>query len=181
MMPETFFAYHAVTERPMPPRICLDEGHPNGVRARVEAQRGIVEDIWANPEKYREEELPYPVKVALRELALEKVRREKYPGYPSRMGCLYVSRTWQEARHWAEYFDRLGRQVFGVVKLKITGVFFAGDAAKCFDGTADEAENRRLAERYWENRTDPRDEPPIVELLAAGGMEIVEEDTLWKR
>ena len=140
-MPETFFAYHAVTERPMPPRICLDEGRPNGVRARVEAQRGIVEDIWANPEKYREEEL----------------------------------------RHWAEYFDRLGRQVFGVVKLKITGVFFAGDAAKCFDGTADEAENRRLAERYWENRTDPRDEPPIVELLAAGEMEIVEEDTLWKK
>ena len=110
MMPETFFAYHAVTERPMPPRICLDEGRPNGVRARVEAQRGIVEDIWANPEKYRGEELPYPVKVVLRELALEKVRREEYPGYPSRLGCLYVSRTLQEARHWAEYFDRLGRE-----------------------------------------------------------------------
>lgn len=86
-MPETFFAYHVVTERPMPPRICLDEGRPNGVRARVDAQRGIVEDIWANPEKYREEELPYPVKVALRELALEKVRREKYPATPPGWGA----------------------------------------------------------------------------------------------
>lgn len=180
-MAETFFAYHAVTERPMPPRLRLDAEHPNGVRARVEAQRGIVEDIRANPEKYRGEELPYPVKVALRELALEKVRREKYPDYPSRMGCLYVSRSLQEARQWAEYFDSLGRRVFGVVKLKITGVFFAGDAAKCFDGTADEAENRRLAQRYWENQADPQDDPPIVELLAAGEMEIVEEDALWKR
>lgn len=180
-MEQTFFAYHTISDRPMPPELCLDETHPNGVYARVEAQRETVEEILRNPEKYRGTDLPYPVKVALRELALEKVRREYYPFYPSRLGCLYVSHSLQEARQWAEYFTRLNRPVFGVIKLQITGTFFSGDATKCFDGTADEAENLRMAKRYWENKDNPEGQPPIVELLAAGKMKIVEEDPQWKR
>lgn len=41
--------------------------------------------------------------VALRELALEEVRKEKYPQYSSRMGCLYVSKTFEEAVSLKKY------------------------------------------------------------------------------
>lgn len=51
-------------------------------------------------------------------LALEKVRVYKYPNYPSRMACLYVSKTLKEAEKWFDYFISLGRPTFQIVKLK---------------------------------------------------------------
>lgn len=89
------YVYHVVTDRPMQvgQEIIFDENHHSGVYQRVYEQRKLVEDIYANPEKYRAEELAYRTTVALRELALEEVRCRKYPQYPSRMSCLYVSKT----------------------------------------------------------------------------------------
>lgn len=175
-MENVFYAYHVVTERPMylGQHIVFDEDNRSGVYQRVMAKMDIVEDIYRNPEKYDGAELDYPLMVALRELALEEVRKEKYPDYPSRMSCLYVSESLQESVHWAEYFARLGRRVFHIVKLKITGSRFLGDATKCFDGTVDREENRRLAAKYWENRENPPGEPPIKEYLVGGEIEVVE-------
>ena len=87
-MEKTFYAYHVVTERPMRlgQHILFDGARHSGVYERVMAKRDIVDDIYKNPRKYQDEALEYPVVVALRELALEEVRREKYPDYPSRMG-----------------------------------------------------------------------------------------------
>lgn len=34
---------------------------------------------------------------------MEEVRKEEYPFYPSRMSCLYVSRTYEEAERWGEF------------------------------------------------------------------------------
>lgn len=175
-MADTFYAYHVVTDRPLKlgQHILFDETHHSGVYERVMARLDTVNDIYRDPQKYEGAELEYPVTVALRELALEEVRAEKYPHYPSRMGCLYVSETLQESRNWAEYFIGLGRPTFSIVKVKVTGKHFIGDATKCFDGTVRKEENLRMAEKYWENGPNPPEEPPIHEYLVSGDIEIVE-------
>ena len=112
--------------------------------------------------------------MALRQLARTKVRIEKYPDCPSRMASLYVSRTYEEAERWGEYFAKLGRPTYGIAKIKVTGRLFEGDAYKCFDGCTDEKENLRMAEQYWQNGANEDGQEPIVEILADGDIEVVE-------
>lgn len=175
-MVESFYAYHVVTQRPMwlGQHIFFDDTHHSGVYERVMSRLETVEDIYRNPEKYENTELEYPVMVALRELALEEVRQEKYPGYPSRLGCLYVSETLEETIRWADYFIKLGRPTFQIVKVRITGKRFVGDAVKCFDGVTERARNLELAQKYWENGPNPPEEPPIWEFLVGGDIEAAE-------
>lgn len=170
------FFYHVVSDVPkqVGQRFVLDEKHPNGVYERVHAQMNIVEDIYNNPEKYEGTQLSHEVDVALRELALEKVRKEKYPQYPSRMAALYVSKTYEEAERWGEYFARIGRPTYCVAKIKVNGNCYCGDAYKCFDGTISEKENLRMAEIYWLNGPNEDGHEPITEVLADGEIEVVE-------
>lgn len=171
---KNLFAYHVVTEKPMylGQHIIFDENHHNGVWQRVNEKLDIVNDIYNNPEKYMNVELEHHTSVALREFALEKVRLSKYPNYPSRMACLYVSKTLKEAEKWFDYFVSLGRPTFQIVKLNVIGNVFCGDAEKCFNGRLTEKENLILAERYWENKNF--DETSILEILVDGDIEIVE-------
>lgn len=170
------YFYHVISDRPktVGQRFILDDKHPNGVYDRVYAQLNVVEDIRKNPKKYEGIELSHNVAVALRELALEKVRKEKYPGYPSRMASLFVSNTFEEAERWGDYFAKLGRPTYGIAKIKVNGNCFYGDACKCFDGTINEEENLRLAEIYWENKPNEDGREPIVEILVDGDIEIIE-------
>lgn len=167
-------AYHVVTERPMyiGQHIIFDENHHNGVWLRVYEKFEIVNDIYNNPENYKGIDLEHHTSVALRELALEKIRSEKYPNYPSRMACLYVSETLNEANKWFEYFVGLGRPTYQIVKLKVNGNVFYGDAEKCFDGKLTEKENLILAKKYWENKT--LNENSITEMLVDGDIEVIE-------
>ena len=74
------YVYHVVTDRPMVlgQRIIFDENNRSGVYQRVMEREELVKDVYAHPEKY-----PLPLEhhldVAIRELALEQVRREKFP------------------------------------------------------------------------------------------------------
>ena len=173
---ENLYFYHVISDIPKEKgeHIILDETHPNKVHERVYSQIETVEDIYKHPERYINRELSHSVDVALRELALEKVRKEKYPEYPSRMASLYVSCSFEEAEQWADYFARLGRPTYGIAKIKVNGRSFEGDAYKCFDGTISEEENLRQAEIYWENGINEDDHRSIVEILADGDIEIVE-------
>ena len=168
--------YHVISDIPKKAgeHIILDAEHPNGVYKRVFEQMGVVEDIYKNPDKYKNTELSHPVDVALRELALEKVRKEKYPHYPSRMASLYVSKTFREAEQWGDYFAKLGRPTYGIARIKVNGNIYEGDAYKCFDGSIDEAENIRRAEIYWLNGPNEDGREPIVEILADGDIEVAE-------
>ena len=103
---------------------------------------------------------------------MEEVRQEKYPQYPSRMACLYVSKELDESRKWGEFFARIGRPTYAIVKLAITGRVFAGNACNCFDGTPDKADNLSKADRYWQNSPNEDDEY-IWEMLADGHIQVV--------
>lgn len=167
--------YHAVTDRPMTPGqiIRFDGTHHSGVYARVMEKLPLAEKIYAHPEQYVGE-LEHHTAVALRELAMEEVRREKYPAYPSRMSCLYVSETLEEAEKWAEFFVQWERPVYHIVKLDARGGIFRGEATKCFRGTPDREENLRLAERYWKSAPADCDEKPVREILIDGEIEVLE-------
>lgn len=169
-----YTAYHAVTERPMQVGqiIEFDETHHSGVWQRVMEKRELVEDILAHPEKYPEP-FDHHTDVAIRELAMEQVRRERFPHYPSRLSCLYVSLDPEMAITWAKWFREWGRSTFGVVELSIEGRIFSGNANLCFDGTADQAENRRLADRYWRVDNSEETERPVPETLADGRITVV--------
>ncbi len=166
-------AYHAVTDRPLLPgqQIVFDETHRSGVYLRVHEKRNLIRDIYSNPEKYRAHPLGHHTAVALRELALEEVRARKYPQYPSRMACLYASATLEEAERWADFFAKIGRPTYSIVRLDCRGPFFSGDATKCFEGLVDHRENLRLAELYWEN---PATTASVRELLLAGPIRVLE-------
>lgn len=98
-------AYHAVTERPLciGQVITFDENNPNGVYKRVKSiqklrnSKNCETENLTDLEKMISCNLSRWSQIADRELALEKIRKEKYPMYPSRMACLYVTLNKEEA------------------------------------------------------------------------------------
>ena len=170
------YYYHVVTERPMHlgQIITFDNNNHSGVYNRVMDKLEIVKDIISNPDKYKQSELDHHTKVALRELALEQVRKEKYPNYPSRLESLYVSKNIEDAEMWANSFIAKDRQVFQIVKLKTDGNEFTGDAYNCFEGSIDEQQNILNSYNYWDNKDNNTGNKPIWETLINGNIEVIE-------
>lgn len=165
--------YHVVSDRPMEVGqvIRFDGDNRSGVWQRVMALADTAADVLLHPEKY-ELPLEHRLDVAIRELAMEQVRQERYPQYPSRLACLYVSRELAPAKEWAAYFARLGRPTYAIAELEVDGRCFVGDAINCFDGTPDQADNLARAERYWSNAPNGEGEP-IWEMLVDGDIRVV--------
>lgn len=170
------YVYHVVTDRPMHlgQRIIFDETNHNGVYQRVKDQLAAVHDIYSNPSNYDAKTLEHHTRVALRELALEEVRKRSYPEYPSRLNCLYVSDCIEDAEKWAELFIDWGRPTYSIVKLRVRGNCFTGDANNCFYGDVKEAKNLLLAERYWKNLPNLQGKLPIKETLVDGHIEVIQ-------
>ena len=63
-------------------------------------EKNIVKDIYENGNKYKNIDLDHHTKVALRELALEEVRKKEFPTFPSRIKSLYVSKNIEDAEMW---------------------------------------------------------------------------------
>lgn len=168
--------YHVVTDKPMHigQHLVFNEHNYNGVYNRVMDKIDEVKNMYNNPDKYNIAILEHHTRVALRELALEKIRKEYYPTYPSRMSCLYVSKSLSEAEKWAELFVNWNRPTYSIVKLKVMGNVFVGDANNCFDATIDENKNLSLAHDYWLNKPDSQNCPPIKEYLVDGDIEVIE-------
>lgn len=169
-------AYHVVTERPMYAGQLLrfDQNQHSGVYERVIAKTDEVRRILSDPTAFQDIHLEHHTAVALRELAMEEVRQENHPQFPSRLHCLYVSQTLEEAERWCAFFIRIGRPTFSIVKLEINGRTFIADAAKCFEGTADWSKNKLLAEQYWQNPQEPSHQNEVREVLADGEILVVE-------
>lgn len=174
-MDEKYY-YHVVTVKPMKvgQHIVFDENNVSEVYKRVMAELENVEQIYSNPSNYDIEELNHHTKVALRELALEKLRKKEYSNYPSRLRSLYVSKDLKDSEMWANSFIKKGREVFQIVKLKTKGNEFTGDAYNCFNPTFDENENLKRAINYWENLDNKEGKNPIYETIIDGDIEITE-------
>ena len=172
---EKFF-YHVVTEKPMQlnQEIIFDENHHSGVYERVYNLKNLVEDIYNNPRKYDNDNLEHHTKVALRELALEEVRKNRYPNYPSRLASLYVSKTYEEAKDWYDYFISIGRPTYQIVKVITNGNSFTGDARNCFDGKIEIEYNLSQAEIYWKGNDNVKGNKPIYETIIDGNIKIIE-------
>ena len=169
-------AYHVVTDRPMHAGqiLLFNETSETGVARRVREKRAAVEQICAHPDRYDADSMEHHTRVALRELALEDVRKRKYPHFPSRLNCLYVSRTLEEAEIWAQSFIRWQRPTFHIVRVALHGRVFTGDAHNCFAAATDWEANLLLAERYWQNLPNLHNLPPVREILADGTIEVLE-------
>jgi len=87
---------------------------------------------------------------ALRESLLELVRLRDHPTYPSRLRCLFVASSYQQALTWRDLFEKEGRQVLQLVQVTTDGPTFAGDATllPATDGTA-VSMKLAAAATYW--------------------------------
>ena len=170
------FYYHVVTDKPIKlgQVIVFDETHHSGVYNRVYELKDEVDKIYLNPNHYNDNEFDHHLKVALRELALEEVRKNKYPSYPSRLASLYVSNTLEEAEKWYNLFIELGRPTYSIVKVEVDGNEFIGDAQNCFDGTKNKNKNMELAEYYWQRKDNYKGKEPIIEIIVDGKIKVVE-------
>lgn len=166
------YFYHTVTERPMflNQVIEFNENNHSGVYERIYKEKESVDKIYDKEDI----ELTNDIEKALREFALEEVREKEYPEYPSRLSCLYVSNSLEEAEFWYNTFITQGRPTFQLVKVEVEGRSFTGDAWNCFHGTKDIEKNYTLARKYWNNEKNERGEKPIVETLVDGKIKIVE-------
>ena len=108
---------------------------------------------------------------AIREVIAEMVRLQEYPDYPSRLSCLYASKSYHDALKWKELFDTYNRSVLQIVKLRVNGHSFEGDASLLpkEDGSPF-AQKIEQARQYWDGNV--KNELP--ELLVNGVMEVVE-------
>lgn len=167
--------YHVVTDKNMSvgQKIIFDDNNHSGVYQRVISKLDVVNKIYENPDNYKAEKLEHHTSVALRELALEEVRRNNYPFYPSRMSCLYVSKTYEEAERWGDFFAHIGRPTYSIVELDVNGNYFVGDATKCFDGQTDKAANLELAKKYWETSQTENSKNEVSEMLVDGEITVV--------
>ncbi len=174
---EEFFAYHVVTDRPMRLGQHIHIGDAtieSGMYKRVMSKKDIVDDIYVNPNKYNISELEHHEKVAIRELALEEIRKDMFSQYPSRLKCLYVSDTLADAKIWCDCFVNWGRPTYNIVKLKINGKKFVGDSYNCFEPSFNKADNLLMAKKYWQNDANIYGKTPINEILVNGDIEVVE-------
>lgn len=172
-MAEEIF-YHVVTERQLLPGQTINfDSQKSGVYQRVIEKEKIVLDIYNHPNKYIESNLDHHTKVALRELALEEVRKEKFPNYPSRLKSLYVSKSIKEAQMWADSFITQGRKVFAIVTVRTDGNSFTGDAYNCFEGTINHNINLSLAHKYWNNEINLSQKEPIYETIIDGNITVI--------
>ncbi len=113
---------------------------------------------------------------ALRELALEEVRSSKYPSYPSRLSCLYVTKTKEEAINWTEILKRNKKECTQILALELTGEIF------CFDGNLMKRQNvsyqKHLenAELYW-NSIDSNNS----EIIFYGEAKVIEKEEVYEQ
>jgi hypothetical protein len=108
---------------------------------------------------------------AIREVVVEMVRLQDYPEYPSRLSCLYATKSYSDALKWKELFDSYNRKVLQIVKLRVNGNSFEGDGNLLpkEDGSPF-SQKIEQAREYWKGNV--KNELP--ELLINGKIEVIE-------
>ncbi len=108
---------------------------------------------------------------AIRETIVEMVRLQEHPEYPSRLSCLYATKSYDEALKWIEIFDSFNRKVLQIVKLRVVGNSFEGDGNLLpkEDGSSF-SKKMEQARLYWMGNVNNK----LPELLINGKIEVIE-------
>ena len=85
----------------------------------------------------------------MRELALEEIRKNKYPDYPSRLNCLYVTKEKEDALEWSNILKRNHKQCTQILTLELTGELFAFDGSLMKRQNSSYQNHLKVAEKYW--------------------------------
>lgn len=108
---------------------------------------------------------------AIREVIVEMVRKEEFPHYPSRLSCLYATKSFEEVLKWKALFDSYNRKVLQIVRIRVIGSSFEGDGNLLpkNDGVSF-SEKIEQARSYWKGNNSSE----LSELLVDGTIEVVE-------
>ena len=87
-----------------------------------------------------------------RKLMLEEVRKELNPNLPSRLKCLYVCKTKKEIKDWINIFSRTNKKDFQIVKLRLNGNIFIGDASFILRQNISLNRKKKQAKMYWNGK-----------------------------
>lgn len=106
----------------------------------------------------------------VRELVFEDVRKVYFNHLPSRLKCMYVTKTLDECYDWLKIFKRTNKQPNQILKLKLSGNIFEGDASFILRQNNKIKEKIKQAHNYWSGIK--RDD--IKELLFEGFVEVID-------
>ncbi|MFJ8511786.1 DUF2441 domain-containing protein [Lysinibacillus xylanilyticus] len=108
---------------------------------------------------------------AIREVIVEMVRLQEHPEYPSRLSCLYAAKSYEDVLKWKEIFDSYNRNVLQIVKLRVSGNYFEGDANLLpkEDGVPF-SQKIEQAREYWKGNVKNE----LTEVLINGTIEVLE-------
>lgn len=109
----------------------------------------------------------------MRELALEEIRKNNYPAYPSRLRCLYVTKDKEEAKEWCTILKRNKKECKQVLTLELTGEIFIGDGNLMKRQNISYQKHLENAKDYWSHKTN--DSP---EYLFYGEAKVIDIDNI---
>ncbi len=109
----------------------------------------------------------------MREIALEEVRKEKFPFLPSRFRCMYLSDTGDIAKKNMDIMkQRAPQKQYQAISVKLCGeVFYVKDFGIGRSGLSFN-EYKELAEKFWSQ--DQTSKKESKEILFVGDAEVVE-------
>lgn len=107
-----------------------------------------------------------------REMALENYRIKYFRNYPSRLTCMFLTNSYEQALNWATIIQRMNKKQkpLQVVKLKVEGKVFVGDGNLMLRNTLSINSKFEIAKSYWENKSECKEE----EILFEGNAEVIE-------
>lgn len=85
----------------------------------------------------------------LRELIFEEVRKKYYPNCPSRFKCMFILKTKEEVDEWLNIFKRTKNKPLQIVKLKLDGNVFLGNANFILRKNNSIIDKISAAKSYW--------------------------------
>ncbi|MGG1149768.1 DUF2441 domain-containing protein [Bacillus wiedmannii] len=190
MNKQEFYAYHIVTNKKMNigKIIHFDKNQTNTLyrfffeREQLNSSREdgikIINNHYKNEELHINTEnakvvMDYMDQTirAIRETIVEMVRLQEYPDYPSKLSCLYATKSYEDAVKWKTLFDSYNREVLQIVKLRVIGHSFEGDGNLLpkEDGIPF-SQKIEQAREYWKGNVNNE----LPEFLINGNIEVVE-------
>lgn len=108
---------------------------------------------------------------SIREVIVELVRLQEFPHYPSRLSCLYTTKTYEDLLKWKIIFESYNRNILQIVKLKVIGNYFEGNGELLPKEDASSfAKKIEQARNYWKGNRNNE----LSELIVNGKIEVIE-------